>query len=102
MVLAEADFALETRILPETITRLAFVIFRLEYLAGRLVFKLIIFAEKRAAKGATKYPAAVVPDAALTFRTDCVRQWTSACVRGETTSAVTDPRLAIVTYRPLR
>jgi hypothetical protein len=97
VILAVAHFATQTRILAGLVARQALVRLRVQHLARRLMFKLVVFAQKRIAEATLENPTAMVPYTTLALDTDSVLQWTTAGMRLQTFSAVTHPRLAKVT-----
>lgn len=80
MILTVACLAPETGVLSQTITGLTFEILRLQYLARRLMLKLIVLAQEAVAERALEYPPAVIPDASLALLTNGVRQRADAGV----------------------
>lgn len=100
MILTVACLAPETGVLSQTITGLTFEILRLQYLARRLMLKLIVLAQEAVAERALEYPPAMIPDASLALLTNGIRQRADAGVRGQATSPVAHPGLAVVAYGP--
>lgn len=97
MVVAKANFATKTGELPLAIAGLAFVGIRFKNLARCLMFELIIFAEEVFTETALESSSAEIPDSALAFGANYVRQHTSAGVSLEALPSVTNERLAEVT-----
>lgn len=97
MVFAEANLALKAGVLPDAVTWLALVIFRLEDLAGCLVFKLVILAEVCGAEGAPEDPSSVVPDTSLALSAHGVHQRARAWMCRQTFPPMAHPRFAEVT-----
>ena len=69
----------------------------IRYLARCLMFELIIFAEEVFTETALESSSAEIPDSALAFGANYVRQHTSAGVSLEALPSVTNERLAEVT-----
>ena len=70
MVVAEADLALETRVLAVLVSGLALQGLGLDDLTGGLVLELVVLAEVRVAERADEDPASVLPHAAVALDAD--------------------------------
>lgn len=81
---------------------ITFETFCFQYLAGCLMFKLIIFAQETITKWTFKYPSAMIPNTSFAFLTNGIHQRTDAGVTGEATSSVAYPGFAVIAYGSLK
>lgn len=84
------------------IATITFETFCFQYLAGCLMFKLIILAQEAVTEWTFKYPSAVIPNTSLTFLTNSIHQRTGAGVAGKATSSMAYPGFAVITYGSLK
>lgn len=84
------------------IATITFETFCFQYLARRLMLKLIILAQVAITERALEYPSSVIPNASLAFVTNGIHQRTDTGMRGETTSSVAYPGFAVIAYGSLK